>query len=321
MSNLSIKRVLALPGTLAASTMYIVQATETTLAKLYFTNSDGSAVRHIIDKDDVTALIEATQLPDVITAGEYGIMTVNAKGIVVSGRSLIASDIPSLPGTKIISAISVDTTGNAATATLATNAAQATKLATPRNINGVAFDGTGNITINAVDATARIAATEKGAVNGVATLGSDGKVPADQLPSYVDDVIEVANFAALPGTGESSKIYVTVDNNKTFRWTGTVYIGISVGVGTADNALKLLNARTIAATGDITFSVSFDGSANVSGAATLADVVEAGSGAVTTYNAKGLVTGSRALLAADIPSLDSTTVTSAASVAIGVAEW
>ena len=29
---------------------------------------------------------------------------------------------------------------------------------------------------------------EKGANNGVATLGSDGKVPSGQLPSYVDDV-------------------------------------------------------------------------------------------------------------------------------------
>lgn len=34
-------------------------------------------------------------------------------------------------------------------------ATAATKLATARNINGVAFDGTGNITINAVDSTAR----------------------------------------------------------------------------------------------------------------------------------------------------------------------
>ena len=51
-----------------------------------------------------------------------------------------------------------------------------------------------------------IPATEKGANSGVATLGADGKVPASQLPSFVDDVIEVANFAALPATGEGGKI-------------------------------------------------------------------------------------------------------------------
>ncbi len=55
----------------------------------------------------------------------------------------------------------------------------------------------------------------------------DGKVPSYQLPSYVDDVIEVANYAALPVTGESGKIYVTIDNNHIFRWTGSVYVEIT----------------------------------------------------------------------------------------------
>lgn len=72
-----------------------------------------------------------------------------------------------------------------------------------------------------------VLASEKGAANGVATLGADGKVPASQLPSYVDDVIEAANFAALPETGEAGKIYVTLDDNKTYRWGGTAYVVIS----------------------------------------------------------------------------------------------
>ena len=55
----------------------------------------------------------------------------------------------------------------------------------------------------------------------------DGKVPSSQLPSYVDDVIEVANYAALPITGESGKIYVTIDNNHIFRWTGSTYVEIT----------------------------------------------------------------------------------------------
>jgi len=37
---------------------------------------------------------------------------------------------------------------------------------------------------------------QKGAANGLATLGSDGKVPSGQLPAYVDDVLEYANIAA-----------------------------------------------------------------------------------------------------------------------------
>jgi hypothetical protein len=109
------------------------------------------------------------------------------------------------------------------------NAASATKLATARTINGVSFDGSANITINAADSTARIASSEKGANNGVATLDAAGKVPAAQLPSYVDDVIEAANLAAFPTTGEAGKIYVAINTNKTYRWSGSAYVYITSG--------------------------------------------------------------------------------------------
>ena len=75
-----------------------------------------------------------------------------------------------------------------------------------------------------------VTASEKGANNGVATLGADGKIPSSQLPSFVDDVIEVANFAALPAEGEAGKIYVTLDDNKTYRWGGTAYVEISASI-------------------------------------------------------------------------------------------
>ena len=148
------------------------------------------------------------------------------------------------------------------------NATTATTLQTARTINGVSFNGSANITINAVDSTARIASSEKGAVNGVATLDASGKVPAAQLPSYVDDVIEAAT---LPATGETGKIYVKTDDNTVWRWTGSAYVEISVGVGTADSAVKLATARTIALSGDVTGSVSFDGSANATITATVVD--------------------------------------------------
>ena len=62
---------------------------------------------------------------------------------------------------------------------------------------------------------------QKGKASGLATLGSDGKVPSDQLPSYVDDVIEVATEAARPEKGESGKIYITADTDLIFRWVVT----------------------------------------------------------------------------------------------------
>ena len=54
----------------------------------------------------------------------------------------------------------------------------------------------------------------------------DGKVPSSQLPSYVDDVIEVATYSALPTTGEVGKIYVVLDTNLIYRWSGSAYIEI-----------------------------------------------------------------------------------------------
>jgi hypothetical protein len=70
--------------------------------------------------------------------------------------------------------------------------------------------------------------------NGYAGLDSNGKVAAAQLPSYVDDVEEYAALVNLPATGETGKIYVTTGTNKTYRWTGTVYVEISASPGSTD---------------------------------------------------------------------------------------
>ncbi len=72
-----------------------------------------------------------------------------------------------------------------------------------------------------------LAATLKGAANGVAELDANGKVPAAQLPSFVDDVKEYNGIAAFPATGETDKIYVDTATNKTYRWSGTTYVEIS----------------------------------------------------------------------------------------------
>lgn len=94
-----------------------------------------------------------------------------------------------------------------------------------------------------------------GAANGVATLAGDGKIPSSQLPSYVDDVVEVANYAALPVTGETGKLYITLDNNKVYRWGGSVYVEVAANngvwgsiTGTLSNQTDLQNALNAKAT-------------------------------------------------------------------------
>ncbi len=86
------------------------------------------------------------------------------------------------------------------------------------------------------ETSARIAAdalkedkANKGVANGYASLDGSGKVPSTQLPSYVDDIVEYTNLAAFPGTGETGKIYVALDSNKIYRWSGSAYIEVSSG--------------------------------------------------------------------------------------------
>lgn len=71
--------------------------------------------------------------------------------------------------------------------------------------------------------------SNKGAINGYAGLDETGKIPSTQLPSYVDDVLEYANLDSFPVFGESGKIYVALDTNKTYRWSGSTYIYITSG--------------------------------------------------------------------------------------------
>ena len=72
-----------------------------------------------------------------------------------------------------------------------------------------------------------IATSAKGANSGVAELDANGKVPSSQLPSFVDDVLEYDSQSSFPTTGESGKIYIATDTNKTYRWSGTTYVSIA----------------------------------------------------------------------------------------------
>lgn len=148
----------------------------------------------------------------------------------------------------------------------ATHADTADKLTTAVTINGVSFDGSQNITV--ADDT-KIPVAQKGVADGVATLDSTGKVPAAQLPSYVDDVIMVANEAALDvESGEEGKIYVTEDAGKVFRFVPGLeeapgqYIEINNNVGNADHAVTADTATKLAPGATIN-GVNFDGSAAI----------------------------------------------------------
>lgn len=172
-----------------------------------------------------------------LKAGTYTKVTVNNKGQVTAGQTLEVSDIPSIPSSKITGLgtaaaantgaeegnVPVVQAGGKLLASLLPDLS-GTYVPVTTTINGKPLSG--NVTLAAGDVGA-VPAAEKGAANGVATLGSDGKVPAAQLPSYVDDVVECENQAAFPGTGEDGKIYIAKNTNLTYRWSGTQYVEIS----------------------------------------------------------------------------------------------
>lgn len=191
----------------------------------------------IFSATDVQSVLE--ELADIATTG--GVTQVNGK---TGNVTLTASDV----GAEESGAVSAHNT--------ATNAhgGHFTSTSNPHSVTKSQV-GLGNVTNDA-----QVKRSEMGVANGVATLDTTGKVPSSQLPSYVDDVLEYANKAGFPETGESGKIYVAKDTNLTYRWSGTAYVEISPslalgetsstayagdkGKANADNIAKIINGTT-----------------------------------------------------------------------------
>lgn len=91
-------------------------------------------------------------------------------------------------------------------------------------------DNTSDINKPISDATATALNNKANIVNGV--------VPSSELPSYVDDVLEYDDYASLPVTGSIGKIYITLDDNRQYRWSGTVYVDITGGAGSVQEVIS-----------------------------------------------------------------------------------
>lgn len=155
---------------------------------------------------------------------------------------------------------------------------------------------------------AQVKRSEMGQAGGVATLDSTGKVPAAQLPSYVDDVIEgyysggkfyttkdsSGNYSGVI-TGETGKIYVNLTDSKTYRWSGSAYAVISETLALGETASTAYagskgaaNASDIAKIKDGTTVVPKATSAtNVNGFTVAANVPAGAKFTDTTYDLSG----------------------------------
>ncbi|MDQ8141316.1 hypothetical protein [Chryseobacterium sp. CFS15] len=247
--------------------------------------------------------------PDTITRLKGG-----ASGTLVSGDVTLAAgaNMTINQTGSTITLVSTDTTysaGNGLTLSGTSFSLPVTTSGTGNVVTGITQTANG-ITVSlgsmptAADLANYVPLSQKGAANGVAALDASGLVPASQLPSYVDDVLE-GYYKTADGkfykeaaytnliTGETGKIYVSLDTNKTYRWTGTTFVYITSGAvdsvngltgvvvlnkshvglsnvdNTADAAKSVLSAskwtaaRTITLSGVTSTAQTIDGSGNV----------------------------------------------------------
>lgn len=222
-------------------------ATKLATPRTFQVTGDASSAAMSFDGTQNVELQVALAAISGLTAGTYTKVTVDAKGRVTAGNNLVVSDLPdNIPNSKITGL------GTAATANtgveqgdvpviqsggklLASILPDLSGMYVPvdTTINGKPLSE--NVSLSAADVGA-IPATEKGQPNGVATLGSDGKVPASQLPSFVDDVQEYPARENFPETGQDGIIYVAEDTNLTYRWSGSAYVEISPSLALGETA-------------------------------------------------------------------------------------
>ena len=222
-------------------------ATKLATPRSFSITGDAEASPVNFDGTQNVALTLALAAISGLQAGTYTKVTVDAKGRVTAGNTLTVSDLPdNTPNSKI--------TGLGTAATANTGAEQGdvpviqsggkllasilpdlsgTYVPVGTTINGKPLSE--NVSLSAADVGA-IPATEKGQPNGVATLGSDGKVPSSQLPSFVDDAQEYPTRDDFPETGQDGIIYVAEDTNLTYRWSGSAYVEISPSLALGETA-------------------------------------------------------------------------------------
>lgn len=136
-----------------------------------------------------------------------------------------------------VTIISNNVVTNAKLADMASNTVKGRKSSSTGDPEDISIsDLKSMLALNNVTNEAQIPLSQKGVANGVAELDASGKVPSSQLPSYVDDVLEYVNLSSFPTTGETGKIYIAQDTNKTYRWSGSAYVEISASLALGETS-------------------------------------------------------------------------------------
>ena len=192
-------------------------------------NNQGHVTNAVaVTKEDITAL----GIPAQDTNTTYTVATTSKDGLMSSEDKTKLDGIASGANKTVVdSSLSSSSTNPVQNKVI--NSALAGKVPTSRTVNGKSLSS--NIVLSASDVNA-IPSSQKGSAGGVATLDSSGFILSSQLPPSVDEILEgyLYNNAFYEDEehdveidAQSSKIYVDLNNNLTYRWSGTAYVEIS----------------------------------------------------------------------------------------------
>lgn len=237
-----------------------------------------------------------------VTAGTYTKLTVDAKGRATAGASLATADLPTTLQTATYAPGLLGSV-SASVAAAGTTQPTATVLTSDINIVTSATAGT------AIGVSAPVGNAGKYLIVVNRTAVAINVYPAT---GHAFDGLAVNTPISVPAGG-----FLEYFGSSATQWHSS-YQAVTQGsyvVGAVASANALATTRSISATGDATWSINFDGSANATAALTLASVGTAGTYTKVTTDAKGRVTSGTTLSSADLPtytgSLTSLQVTTA----------
>ncbi|WP_432480800.1 pyocin knob domain-containing protein [Moraxella sp. ZY200743] len=333
------RQIEVINNTKLTKTENAVSASKLATARTIFITGDGTGQASF--DGSANANIALTLANSGVTAGSYNSVTVDAKGRVTAGLTqthglvtattaqgtsnvatgngntflnIVASGVGQTASvgssTQITGTNGITVSSDAAGKLIVTrdsNSPTATKLQTPRTINGVAFDGTQNITItdntkaplshrhtwNEIDGKPAVITNPtqitRGDLDNYKEIGfyyceadayarDIANTPSNR--AFALEVVRAAGVVQIFRKYETAIVYMRAFYRRWSPWKRLAT--------TEDNAPT---ARTLAITGDGTGQASFDGSANANIALTLANSgVTAGSYNSVTVDAKGRVT-------------------------------
>lgn len=275
----------------AANDKLTIAATDTVYTHPTYTSKKSGLYKITVDGTGHVSATTAVSKSDITALGipaqdtTYSTATQSANGLMSSGDKTKLDGIETGANKTVIDSELSSTSTNPVQ-----NKAVNTAISSLNTLIGdksVASQITSAIDALNLDST-YIAVTQKGTANGVAELDSNGKVPSNQLPSYVDDVLEYTAKSNFPSTGEAGKIYVDTSTNLAYRWGGSTYAEISPSI-------------TLGTTSSTAFRGDYGNTAyihaNAKGSAFTSGLYK------ITTNAQGHVTAATAVVKSDITGL------------------